>query len=241
MVSAQTPLRRLCVENMEVTRCLFSVTILILFIGLVTTGCGKHGREAADAHKPTAAERRGLAVAVHAWGGYSTLRSVSISTVHRAWASGIAPYPIPPEDILFHRRGDRWDIVYIAEKGRISDGACAFAPASAMRELYGIKCPSWRALHAKKATKRESRVLLTAFVEWARKVYGSRPHYEIAGSCISRLDSSWATGTNVMSGSPGGAQWFHKQGGRWRRVARAPHAIVLSLASCGGFNAELYY
>lgn len=109
-----------------------------------------------------------------------------------------------------------------------------------MRDLYRIECPSWRALHAKRATKKETAVLLDAYFSVPPKVpVGNRHQFSITRACISRLDPSWAS-AGIGTYESGEIKWFKRNGDRWVYQQRAPHAIVLSLASCGGFNAAEY-
>jgi hypothetical protein len=216
----------------------FVVAVLVV---LLAVGCGRNEAKA-EAHAPTSIERQGLALGVRSWArGPAPMKSIAVSTVNRAWASVVVPNQRPPAVLLFHRRGGRWDVAYLVSGKPIwglyqPEGVCAYAPAGVVRDLYRIKCPPWRALHARKATKRETQALLKAFVEVAPKLRlppGIRTHYEIVDACISRLDSSWASGLDMFGGSVGQAQWFHRQGGRWHWERPPPHAIALSFAACG--------
>lgn len=204
-------------------------------MSLLLAGCTANG------HTPTGSERKGLATAVSTWATYVTpMSSVSISTFDRAWARVQVANQVPAQDILFHKRGDSWEIAYITDVGQIAKGACAYAPANVMADLYEIKCPSWRALHARRAGKNEATALLNAFFAATPSISVSdRSHYSIVKACVSRLDPSWAV-AGVFIAKSGQARFFHEQGVHWRLETRASRAIVLSLASCAGFNAELY-
>jgi hypothetical protein len=200
---------------------------------------------------PVSEERRELAAALNRFFDYPTVMgSAKISRVDRNWASVYETSVSPREFLLFHREKGHWDFAYVFDvlKGNVDElshrsafSACAYAPANVIRDLYRIKCPPWRALHARSATKSETATMRAAFVSGETPKFSPSelPHVHVS-ACVSRLDPSWAVGGETegeggeMSSSAGPwPLWFHRQGGRWRLEHPPSHAIMLSLADCG--------
>ncbi len=227
-----------------------AVTVLSLVAILASGACGHtHSKHSTKHDKPTPNERRAIITATRAEYNGTSARSIVISISNRSWARAVLEDAEPPQYVLLKReKRNHWSIAYMFDRGLPADGTCAYAPAKIVQELFRMSCPSWNALHARKADEKESKNLVSAYAkahaarikEWRSS--GLRPLIKIERACISRLNASWATGSIVISGSPVGAQFFSRaDDGRWRYRVRASNAIVLSLARCGGFNAELYF
>lgn len=220
---------------------------------LLSTSCGAHRASGADAHRPTSSEQRGIALGLRIWANYPNpapypvpVKSERVSTVNRSWAR--VEVRIPAAALLLHRKGRRWDVAYLLSSGipgeSSFDFACAHAPAKVMLDLYRVKCPPWRDLHARTATTAENHILLAAFYAVYRTPLAFQRGTALFPACISRLDPSWAatgdagpikreSSDEAWMPQPGTTQWFHRQRARWRLVKRLPpHPIVLSLLSC---------
>lgn len=214
------------------------------------------------ARRPTPEERASLRTATRNFEGMpSPIKIALISTTNRAWAriqiggSLSNSVGLSPNDILFHRKGRDWLVAYVFNVGQSSDGGCAYAPANVMKDLYSVSCPAERALHARRATAGEERSIRAAMlVDPLTRRFGDVPLRHCRnnenckpGPCVSRLDPKWASAFMDFS-STSGVVWLRRVGSSWRvedetsgkRGVLPPHRIVLSLASCVGYNAAQY-
>jgi hypothetical protein len=216
---------------------------------VVVAGCAigsAVAQRATPARRPTPSERQALQRAVDSFEGTKVrLASVRISTVSAAWAR-VVESGVGNNDLLFARRGGQWRPRNLVSVGAPVDGGCAYAPAAVMRDLYRITCPPTRALHARRATSSEAGVFTSVFKRAPRtRRVRNAPAVHLARACVSRLDARWA---GALAEFPDTAivAWFEKENGTWRvaRFGRSgpppPRAIVLSLASCVGYEAAEY-
>jgi hypothetical protein len=65
-------------------------------------------------------------------------------------------------------------------------------------------------------------------------------------ACVSRLNTAWAGAAASAPGNPA-TVWFHKIAGTWHSAyvdiepgTRPSHDVVLSLATCVGYNPSSY-
>ncbi len=203
---------------------------------------------AAALRAPTPAELHSLKAALVRDGGLYGFSFARISTVDPRYASLRYFAGNPETGVVLRRRvGSMWKYVYdfglLKERG---DGACAFVPAAVVRDLLGLTCPPSAALHARHATAAETVRLVKTFrvaaltSRWA-------PTSRLEQVCISRHDAS-AAAARIAFPSTSGIVWFRRTGARWLPVyetvaskgVRPSPAIVLSLASCVGYNAAQY-
>jgi hypothetical protein len=208
------------------------VVVTITTVALSLTGCG-------NSNRPTSTEREGLNAAVRSWARYAApVKLMKVSPVNRSWARVVVEKP--EQDILFHLVKAHWKIAYIKDIDQSADGACAFASTAVIRSLYGTKCPSWRALHARRATKQEAKEMLRAYFVHPPKIPEKEwRNYSIATPCVSRLDKSWAV-AGIGTDQSGQEFFFRKVDGHWEWKRTVPKRIILSLAACGGFSAAQY-
>jgi hypothetical protein len=212
----------------------------IIAVACSLTGCGNSNRPAGNKNQPTSRERQGLKTAVRSWARYAApVKLMKIYPRNRSWARVVVADEKPEQDILFHLVKAHWKIAYIKDIDQSADGACAFAPAAVIRSLYGTKCPSWRALHARRATKREAKEMLRAYLEGPPGTPEKQwRYYSIANPCVSRLDKSWAgAGIGTKQGA-GQEFFFRKVSGHWVWKRAVPRRIILSVAACVEFSAE---
>jgi hypothetical protein len=199
------------------------------------------------ARHPTKAELKSLTASLSRQnGGVAVTLSkklVSISTVLPGWAavgSGRKPYAFS----VFHRRGTQWVLVGdVVPPGKPFDGLCAYVPAPVVVDLFRIRCPPYRALHARRASLAVRKALTAALLAdpFIRANGGPSSRVRVWNLCVSRLDSHWAA-ANVAFPDTGLVSWLHQVAGRWHvflswRLPYPPRAPVLSLASCVGYNA----
>jgi len=150
---------------------------------------------------------------------------------------------------LFRRVSGHWRFIYeIGGRppgyGRArADGACAVAPARIVQDLYGYRCSfTWRQLHARPATRDETRLLQAALDRYYGGSSFGRQH--LIRACVSRVAPAWAAGQDTL----GLYEWFKKRSRGWVVVhsegdttPTPPHAVVLSLGSCVGYFPSDYY
>jgi hypothetical protein len=198
------------------------------------------------ARVPNAAEARAVVEAVREHiGARVAVASVRVSAVDPDFATVRWSRPTTPRAHwveLYRRAAGRWTFVWGRPSAARAEGACAFVPAAVARELYGTHCPGARALHARPADAVETPLLESAFAtSAAARTYAYRTH--LRSLCVSRLNSEWAAASTVLTETQG-IVWF-RRAGRWQVVyetlnelgIRPPRPIVLSLASCVGYNA----
>jgi hypothetical protein len=196
---------------------------------------------------PKPGERKAIVAAVVKVQGSSVrVRRVAVSTIDKRyatirWSEGPTTFEVTE---ILHRSIRGWTILWGRRRGEPSDGACAFAPSAIVVELYGVRCPSWVALHARVATPGEHAQLVKAFRQDAL----TRPYRtaaRVTRTCVSRLDPRFAAAAIDLS-STGGFVWFERN--PWRVVFETVASsgtlpspkVVLSLASCVGYNAGQY-
>jgi hypothetical protein len=230
--------------------------VLLLFV--VAAGCvvalvtelAQPAKHQSPARQPTPSERAALQRATNTFESVKVpLASARISTAASTWARVIEEGPASgASDLLIDRRAGKWLVANTVAVGTNPDGGCAYAPPDAMRDLYGVACPPPRALHARHATRAESATLTAAFKRDPKtRTYGHQRGFHLANACISRLNRSWASAIGEFPDTGIGV-WFTKTGSTWR-VAHfhpagpepiRPRPIILSLASCTGYNASDY-
>jgi len=139
-----------------------------------------------------------------------------------------------------------WKVLWTRDLEAPADGACVYAPAPVARDLFHVSCPPAAALHARAATTSERRGILNGFRSSDLTPY-AKTALALSHVCVSRVNDSWAGGVaSFESGSIVYVFFRHTRG--WRPVfesllqqtALPPSAIVLSLASCVGYNPADY-
>ena len=196
---------------------------------------------------PKPGERKAIVAAVvKAQGPRVRSERVVVSTVDERYASIRWSEGPPGFEVteLLHRGTRGWTIVWGRLRDNPVDGACAFAPSRVVLDLYGIRCPSWVALHARVATSGERTQLVQAF----RRSALTRPYGKVGRAtrvCVSRLDPRFAAAAIDLTDTRGFV-WFQRS--PWRVVFETVASsgtlpsprVVLSLASCVGYNAGQY-
>jgi hypothetical protein len=208
---------------------------------------GVDGAEAA--RRPSPIEQHGIIAALGGQQGDVAIRRVTVSSKSAAYASiewGFANngYSALNSSVL-GRAGGAWRVLWTRELEQPADGACVFVPPLVARDLLRVTCPAPTILHARGATPAELASIRAGFRAGAitRCAASSR----LRRVCVSRLDARWAAVVAVSDVSGASRYvWF-------RRRARSeptydsmstsgapPPAVVLSLASCVGYNPAEY-
>jgi hypothetical protein len=195
---------------------------------------------------PTHAQRAALLASFHAFQGAAAVQSISVSKADSTYATIRWGYKAATNDSLFHHASGRWKVIWSRQSERPADGACAFAPAPVVRELYGVACPSEAALHARLASTAEQAALVASFHSSKLTPYW-RDAVGLANVCVSRINPNWAAALAKYRSGSKSFIWF-KRDGAWTVAAETlagggklpPPRVVLSLASCVGYNAAEY-
>ena len=196
---------------------------------------------------PSHAQRVALLASFHAFQGQAAVQSISVSKADSTYATIRWGFKAATNDSLFHDASGRWKVIWSRQSERPPDGACAFAPATVVRELYGVTCPSEAALHGRLASTAEQAALVASFHSSKLTPYW-RDAVRLANVCISRVDANWAAALAKYRSGSKSFIWFKRAGGGWAVAAETlvgggklpPPRVVLSLASCVGYNAAEY-
>jgi hypothetical protein len=174
--------------------------------------------------------------------------SVAFASHDRSYANvewGSTHLPVA-QSSLYRLENRAWKGVFGFAKDESAVGACAFASPEIVRDLYDVDCPPARAVRARPAKGAEVEALRSAFqVSPLTEPY--RSEARLTAFCVSRLDGAWAAGIAELPDTAGPI-WFQRAEQGWvvryedlgRQGNRPPADIVLSLASCSGYNAARY-
>ncbi|MEI8105335.1 MAG: hypothetical protein WCH31_05800 [Actinomycetes bacterium] len=197
------------------------------------------------ARTPKPAERQALRNAFQAIQGNAAVQSIAVSRADSSYATLHWGYKTALNDTLFHRTSGLWKELWTRDSSKPADGVCLSAPPKVVKELYAVACPSTKALRARAATAAEQGLLRHAFVTSSLTPYG-KTATGFSRVCVSRLDGHWAAATATFSEAQTYV-WFRHMTS-WKvvyetvigRGSEPPSSIVLSLASCVGYNAAEY-
>jgi hypothetical protein len=191
---------------------------------------------------PTPAQRGALVGALRSLQGDVAVQSVSVSKADPSYGMVRWGFKVATSESLFRLSGGRWRLVWAREADRPAHGACAYAPAKVVRELFRVTCPSAAALHARVASGDELARLTVGFRSSKLTRYW-RDATGLVRPCVSRVDPSWSA---VIAKFPEtkGVIWFRKGAVVHETLfgggTLPPPKIVLSLAACVGYNAAEY-
>lgn len=233
-------------RGIAATRRVISSAVLAVVAALLVVSCGTAGGTGGK-RAPTRAERRAIVTALDRNAGVKLpIHALDVSTTTSRWAAAWSDRPVVVN--VLHRMRSGWTLVpHEAPRSGPFDSFCAFAPSSVVRDLFGIACPPPVALHARRANRPERTQLWATFRRDPLTREEAMHALRLANPCVSRLDSDWASATAVY-GDTSLLVWFRRVGARWtvawdqgRPGRKLPaRGIILSLASCTGYNAAMY-
>jgi hypothetical protein len=208
---------------------------------LLVVGTALAAGGAAAARNPTSTQKVALIAALRSEQGQVAVQSISISTTNPGYASMNWGIKTAVYNSLFQLADGHWKVLWTRESEQPADGACVYVPAQVARDLLKVTCPSAAALHARVATTAEVGLLKSSFRSSPLTPYAKTAR-ALDHACISRLSTDWAAAVAEFPGTSG-VVWF-KHGSSWKvvdetligRGTRPPHAVILSLASCVGYN-----
>jgi hypothetical protein len=205
---------------------------------------------AAAARTPTPSQKAALVAAMRSEQGQVAIQGTLISTADPSFASvkwGFANkgFSALHSSLLGRMKGE-WKVLWTRDLEAPADGACVYAPAPVARDLFNVSCPPEAALHARAPTRVERKGILRGFHSSDLTPY-AKTALSLSHVCVSRANGAWAGGVaSFESGSTVYIFFKHTKG--WRPVFESllqqtplpPAAIVLSLASCVGYNPADY-
>jgi hypothetical protein len=217
--------------------------VLVLVAALAAGG-------AAAARSPTPSQKAAIVAAMRSEQGNVAIQKILVSTANPSFASmnwGFADKGLSAlHSSLLGRNRDEWKVLWTRDLEAPADGACVYAPARVARDLFHVACPPQAALHARTANRVERKGILAGFRSSDLTPY-AKMALALSHVCVSRANRAWAGGVaSFESGSTVYVFFKHTKG--WRPVFESllqqtplpPSAIVLSLASCVGYNPADY-
>ena len=218
--------------------------VVLTFVAALAAG------GAAAARTPTPAQKAAITAAMRSEQGQVAIQKILISSVNPSFASmkwGFSNNGVSAlHTSLLGLDGGAWKILWTRDLEAPADGACIYAPAPVARDLFHVSCPPPQVLHARAATVAERKAILTGFHSSEVTPY-ARTALALKHVCVSKVDGSWAGGLATFS-SGSKVYVFFKHKKRWRPVFESllqqtplpPANVVLSLASCVGYNPADY-
>jgi hypothetical protein len=214
--------------------------VLVLLAALVVGG-------AAAARTPTPSQKAAITAALRSEQGDVAIQKILVSTADPSYADigwGFSNAGrVAQHDSLVGRTGKGWKILWTRDIQQPADGACIYVPAPVAHDLLAVKCPPARLLHARSATKPELTVITRSFHRSNVTPY-SRNSTGLSHVCVSRIDQTWA---GAVAGFDSGATiyiFFRKGKPVFESLLQQgtppPAKVVLSLASCVGYNPADY-
>jgi hypothetical protein len=201
---------------------------------------------AAGARSPTATQRAAITEALRSRQGQVAVQTIAISSADPGYASidwGFSNGGRSAQhNSLFMLAGGSWRVLWTRDAEQPADGACVYVPAPVAHDLLHVTCPPARLLHARPATKAELALFRKGLRSSPVTPYGKTAS-GLGHACVSKLSASWG---GAVASFPSGSSvyvWF-KHGKGWKpayesliqRGSAPPPAVVLSLASCVGYN-----
>jgi hypothetical protein len=216
-----------------------SAVVLVLAAALVAGA-------AAGARKPTPSQKAAITAALKREQGDVAIQTITVSTAKPGYASmnwGFANGGRSARNnSLFMLAGKSWKVVWTRQSEQPADGACIYVPAPVAHDLLHVTCPPAAKLHARDATAVEQKLMRSGFRSSAVTPY-AKSSSGLTHACISKLSPAWAAAEADFPSGSSVYVWF-KHGRGWKPVfesliqrgAAPPPAVVLSLASCVGYN-----
>ena len=198
---------------------------------------------AAAAVTPTPSQRTAIVQALRSQQGNVAIQKILISSSNPAYASmnwGFANGGLSSRNnsVLGNQRGT-WKVLWTREVEQPADGACVYVPAPVAHDLLHVTCPPASKLHARSATAEERTAFAKAFLTSKLTPY-AKSATRLTRACVSKLDPKWAAAAAVSIAGGHTYVWFKRGKPAFESLVEAgsppPPAVVLSLASCVGYN-----
>ncbi len=200
---------------------------------------------AAAAHNPSPAQKAAIVAAFRREQGDVAIQTVVVSSANPGFASmkwgfangGLSAY----NNSVLALVGGSWKVLWTREVEQPADGACVYVPAAVARELLDVSCPPPAKLHARAATAAEAAAVSRSFRSSTLTRY-ARSSSGLRRLCVSKLDPAWAAAAAAFPSGGSVYVWFRHRTVAFESLVQAgappPPWVVLSLASCVGYNAS---
>ena len=198
---------------------------------------------AAAARNPTASQKAALTAALKNQQGEVAIGKILVSSANPSFASlswGFANGGRSAvNDSVLGLTAGQWKVLWTRESEQPADGACVYVPAPVARDLLQVSCPPAAKLHASVATSAQAAALKLAFTK-SRVTSYAKSSSGLSHVCVSKLDPSWASAQAAFSSGATVYVWFKSGKPAFESLMQAttppPSPVVLSLASCVGYN-----
>ena len=200
---------------------------------------------AAAAHNPSPAQKAAIVAAFRREQGDVAIQAVVVSSANPGFASmnwgfangGLSAY----NNSVLALVGGKWRVLWTREAEQPADGACVHVPAAVAHELLDVSCPPAAKLHARAATAAEVAAFSKSFHSSTLTRY-AKSSSGLGRVCVSKLDPAWAAAAASFPSGSSVYVWFRHRTVAFESLVQAgappPPWVVLSLASCVGYNAS---
>jgi hypothetical protein len=204
----------------------------------------------AAARSPTPSQRAAILHAFRSVQGDVAIQKILISRSNPSFASlnwGFAHGALSARNnSVLGLAGGTWKVLWTRESEQPADGACVYVPAPVAHDLLHVTCPPPSKLHARRETAGQLAALKVGFLRSRLTPY-SRTATGLTNACVSTVDPHWAAAVASFPSAASTIVWF-ELGKRWRPAFESvmqvgsppPAGVVLSLASCVGYNPAEY-
>jgi hypothetical protein len=215
-------------------------TVLVLLAALVAGG-------AAAARTPTPSQKAAISAALRSEQGDVAIQKILVSSANPGYADigwgftngGRAAQ----HDSLVGLTAGTWKVLWTRDAEQPADGACIYVPAAVAHDLLSVRCPPAAKLHARAATKAELATITAAFHR-SRVTPYAKTSTGLTHVCVSRIDQTWAAAVAGFNSGASVYVFFEKGKPVFESLLQQgtppPARVVLSLASCVGYNPADY-
>ena len=223
---------------------------LLVLLAAVTAGSVAAASAVAAAGTPTRAQKAAILAAFRSEQGNVAIQKILISSTDPGYALmswGFSTGGITAlHNSLLARSGRTWKVLWTRDLEEPADGACVYVPAPVARDLLNVSCPPPAKLRARAASAGERRQIAASFRSSPLTPY-AKSATALRHVCVSSAHPSWAAG--VASFPSGDSVYvFFRHAKTWapafesvlQQGVRPPEGVVLSLASCVGYDPADY-
>ncbi len=200
----------------------------------------------AAARTPTPSQKAAIVAAFRSQQGNVAIQKIQLSSTNPGYAlmswgfsaGGMTAF----HTSLFARSGSSWKVLWTRDVQDPANGACVYVPGPVARDLLGVNCPPPAKLRARAATASERTLIARGFHKSSLTPY-AKSATSLSRVCVSNANPSWA---GAVAAFPSGdsVYVFFRHGKRWapafesvlQQGTRPPSGVVLSLATCVGYD-----
>jgi hypothetical protein len=206
---------------------------------------------AAAARMPTHAQRSAILAAFRSQQGDVAVQKVLVSSVDAGYASigwGFTTHGLAAQhDSVLGLSDGTWKILWTRDEEAPADGLCVYVPAAIARDLLSVGCPPASLLRSRPATAGELKLIVHGFRQSNLTPYATNST-GLRHVCVSSANDAWAGGVARFESGAIIYVFFQHGGNRWQprfesllqQGPRPPGIVLLSLASCVGYNPSDY-